>query len=86
MENRLSPEELERIRGIEIHGLLNIKNTGRRVSMRCPFHNERTPSFMLYPDSSYKCFGCGVHGNNIIDFMIEGGMSFGEILKELNLK
>jgi DNA polymerase I-like protein with 3'-5' exonuclease and polymerase domains len=30
--------------------------------IRCPFHDERTPSCQLYPDGHYHCFGCGAHG------------------------
>ena len=36
----------------------------------CPFHNERTPSFTIYPKTnSFKCFGCGV-GGSVIDFVM----------------
>lgn len=34
----------------------------------CPFHDEKTPSFKIYPDAHYHCFGCGAHGD-IIDFL-----------------
>jgi len=36
----------------------------------CPIHNERTPSFTVYPDTnSWHCFGCGV-GGSVIDFVM----------------
>lgn len=42
----------------------------------CPFHEEKTPSFFIYPDNSYHCFGCGAHGN-AIDFLMKNlGYSF----------
>jgi len=28
----------------------------------CPFHNEKTPSFTVYPNLSYHCYGCRAHG------------------------
>ena len=35
----------------------------------CPFHNEKTPSFTVYPESqSYFCFGCGA-GGEVINFI-----------------
>ncbi|MCL1884734.1 MAG: CHC2 zinc finger domain-containing protein [Defluviitaleaceae bacterium] len=37
----------------------------------CPFHNEKTPSFIVYPKSnSWHCFGCGV-GGSVIDFAMK---------------
>jgi hypothetical protein len=29
----------------------------------CPLHNESTPSFHVYPDQHYHCYGCGAHGD-----------------------
>lgn len=34
----------------------------------CPFHTEKTPSFYVYPDRRYHCFGCGAHGD-CVDFV-----------------
>lgn len=49
----------------------------------CQFHLEDTPSFFIYPDNSYFCFGCGVHGN-AIDFLIKKlGYSFTEACEVL---
>lgn len=42
----------------------------------CPFHEEKTPSFFIYADNSYHCFGCGAHGNAIDFLMKKLGYSF----------
>ena len=34
----------------------------RRIKQRCPFHEERTPSFIIQCDGTFHCFGCGVVG------------------------
>ncbi|NLC79420.1 MAG: DNA primase, partial [Ruminococcaceae bacterium] len=42
---------------------------GRIHVALCPFHNEKTPSFTVYPDTqSFYCFGCGA-GGDIITFI-----------------
>ncbi|WP_373089572.1 DNA primase [Zhongshania sp.] len=43
-----------------------LKKTGKNYSARCPFHDEKTPSFSVNPDKQfYYCFGCGAGGNAI---------------------
>ena len=43
---------------------VQLRQTGRYFKGRCPFHEEKTPSFVVYPDSqSYHCFGCGKTGD-----------------------
>ncbi len=45
---------------------VNLSKRGRLVKGLCPFHNEKTPSFTIYPDSqSFYCFGCGAGGDAI---------------------
>lgn len=47
-----------------ISGYVNLKRAGRNLSGLCPFHNEKTPSFTVYPDTaSFYCFGCGAGGD-----------------------
>ncbi len=47
-----------------------IKKVGRNSKAVCPFHSEKTPSFVVYPDSqSFYCFGCGA-GGDIISFVM----------------
>ncbi|MEE0839551.1 MAG: DNA primase, partial [Acutalibacteraceae bacterium] len=50
-----------------------LKRRGKNLIGLCPFHNEKTPSFTLYPENgSFYCFGCGV-GGDVLTFtgMIE---------------
>lgn len=43
---------------------VNTKRRGKNLVGLCPFHNEKTPSFTVYPESgSFYCFGCGVGGD-----------------------
>ena len=49
----------------------------------CPFHEERTPSFIVYPDSHAHCFGCGWHGD-VIDLCAKlDGLTVIEAAKKL---
>ena len=43
---------------------VNLKRRGKNLVGICPFHNEKTPSFTVYPENgSFYCFGCGVGGD-----------------------
>ena len=47
-----------------------LKKQGKEYSARCPFHDERSPSFTVSPTKQfYHCFGCGAHGT-AISFLI----------------
>ncbi len=49
-----------------INRRVSLKKTGRNYSARCPFHEEKTPSFSVNQDKQfYYCFGCGAAGNAI---------------------
>ena len=48
---------------------VSLKNRGKTYVGLCPFHNEKTPSFTVYPDTqSFYCFGCGA-GGDAVGFM-----------------
>lgn len=47
-----------------ISSYLTVEQSGKNYKARCPFHNEKTPSFFISPDrNSYYCFGCGAKGD-----------------------
>lgn len=63
---------------------VNLKKTGRTHKGCCPFHDEKTPSFVVYENSqTFHCFGCGEGGNAINFLMKTKNMSFVEAIKEL---
>lgn len=41
---------------------VDLTPSGDRWKGCCPFHSEKTPSFVVYQDGGYHCFGCGAHG------------------------
>ena len=50
-----------------ISSFMKLKKAGRNYKGVCPFHNEKTPSFMVSPELQiYKCFGCGESGDVIV--------------------
>ena len=56
---------LDRVDIVEvIDRRVKLRKTGKNYSARCPFHEEKTPSFSVNPDKQfYYCFGCGAGGN-----------------------
>jgi DNA primase len=61
-----------------------LKKAGTTYKGLCPFHGEKTPSFVVTPArESWKCFGCGL-GGDIFSFVMErDGLSFPEALRQL---
>lgn len=63
---------------------IEVKKAGRNYKANCPFHGEKTPSFMISPElQMYKCFGCGKSGDVFTFIEEHEGMEFGEALKYL---
>ncbi len=63
---------------------VELRRSGRYFKGLCPFHQEKTPSFFVFPDrQSYHCFGCGKSGD-VISFQMETeGLAFREALEAL---
>ena len=61
-----------------------LKKAGRDWSARCPFHDERSPSFTVSPAKQfYHCFGCGAHGSAIGFLMNYDRLEFPDAVEEL---
>ncbi|MFA5362041.1 MAG: DNA primase [Candidatus Omnitrophota bacterium] len=54
-----------------ISDYIPLKRAGRNFRALCPFHHEKSPSFMVSPDRQiYHCFGCGA-GGNVLNFLLQ---------------
>jgi DNA primase len=63
---------------------VELKKAGRNYRALCPFHGEKSPSFMVSPELQiYKCFGCGESGDAIAFLQKYEDMDFGEALEFL---
>ncbi len=61
-----------------------LKKAGRNFKGNCPFHSEKTPSFMVSDEKQiYHCFGCGEGGNVFNFFMKFDGLTFREAVEML---
>jgi DNA primase len=79
----------ERIDIVElIHGYVpSLKRAGRSQKGLCPFHQEKTPSFVVFPDSqNFHCFGCGKSGDLVTFYMLAEHVEFREALQELAIR
>lgn len=81
IRNKLMPR-LDIVKLIQQYRTLKL--SGANYKCCCPFHNEKTPSFMVSPSrQTYRCFGCGEHGNAIDFVMKYNNTSFVEAVEEL---
>ena len=63
---------------------VTLKKAGINYKGLCPFHGEKTPSFIVSPTrQTYHCFGCGAHGDAIRFLTEQAGLGFVEAVKEL---
>jgi DNA primase len=62
---------------------VRLARSGRQWKGCCPFHGEKTPSFYVYEDGHYHCFGCGAHGDAIGFVMQSEGAGFTEAVERL---
>lgn len=68
---------------VEVVGdFVSLRKKGVNYQACCPFHSEKTPSFVVSPAKGlFKCFGCGKGGNSVTFVMEHEGMSYPEALK-----
>ena len=62
-----------------------LKKSGRNFTARCPFHQERTPSFVVFPDrQSWRCFGACAVGGDVFSFVMKAdGVAFPQAMRSL---
>ncbi len=63
---------------------LNLKRSGSNYKALCPFHQEKTPSFMVNPGKQiFHCFGCDTGGDVIRFIMLHEGLPFTDAVRKL---
>lgn len=64
---------------------VQLQRSGRSFKGNCPFHQERTPSFHVFPDrQSWRCFGACATGGDAINFVMRTeNLEFGEAIRQL---
>lgn len=63
---------------------VSLRRSGANFKGLCPFHSEKTPSFIVNPDRrSFHCFGCGEHGDVFAFLQKYHNLTFPETLEEL---
>ena len=89
MAGGFSPQLLEEIRArvdiVDLVGqFVNLKRAGENWKGLCPFHAEKTPSFMVHPKKGiFHCFGCGVGGDAFGFLMRQDRLQFPEAVRVL---
>lgn len=92
VEGYIQEEIIDRIRNsIDIVEVLSdylpLKKSGQNYKGLCPFHSEKTPSFIVSPSKQlYHCFGCGA-GGDVFNFLVQyENLSFPETVRILAKK
>lgn len=85
----ISPKSIEEVKNTmrveEVLGeFLDLRRAGVNLKGRCPFHDEKTPSFVVSPAKGiYKCFGCGKAGDSVRFLMDHEKLSYPEAIRWL---
>ena len=76
---------LSRVDLVEVVGRhVELKKAGINHKGLCPFHGEKSPSFIVSPSrQTYHCFGCGVHGDAIRFLTEHSGLGFMDAVRDL---
>jgi DNA primase len=85
----IKPESIENLKSITdvvdvVGNYIQLKKKGSNFTANCPFHNEKTPSFVVSPTKQiYHCFGCGATGDSIKFIMDYEKLSYPEAIEKL---
>ena len=85
MAGRTTEQIKEKLDIVEyLRNYLALQTAGKNFKGLCPFHKEKTPSFMVSRErQSWHCFGCGLGGDIFAFLMRHENLEFGEALRML---
>lgn len=83
--SKITDEGIQKARNFPLEKLYkgDLVRSGSRYKGLCPFHEEKTPSFFIFDNNKYHCYGCQEHGNPIDFLMKVENISFKDAVKEL---
>lgn len=87
VQGRITEADIQRAREVPIASLISskVRRTGKTSTANCPLHEDRSPSFVIYPETnSCWCFGCQQGGDSIAFTKLLHNLSFIEAVKYLN--
>lgn len=88
----ISPQTIEEVqKAVNVYDVISeyipLKKSGVNYIALCPFHNEKTPSFIVSPSKNiFKCFGCGIGGDAVKFLMEYEKISFSDAIVKLATK
>lgn len=84
-QNLIGETEIERARQKSIEELYEgkLRKVGSRLMGLCPFHEEKTASFCVFPNNRFYCFGCSENGDSIKFAMKIYNLDFIEVVRRL---
>lgn len=84
-KNHLNEETVDAARKFPLQHLYagKLHHQGQRWLGKCPFHEENTPSFVIFPDNRFYCFGCQACGDSIQFVMKLQNYSFIDAVRSL---
>src|SRR3989339_1013945 len=85
-KGRITQSDIEYAGSVPLEELVDVqlRTGGKTLFCLCPFHEERSPSFHIYPEQNrWHCFGCGESGDSITFIQLRQGLGFIEAVKYL---
>jgi len=87
LKGQITEEDIQRAKSVPIENIINtpLRKMGGKLMTRCPFHDDKHPSFYIYPETnSCWCFSCGQGGDSISFVMSFYGLNFLDAVRRLN--
>ena len=71
-DDRITDDDIEQARQVSLESLISqeLKPAGKNKKCCCMFHEDKTPSFIVFPENRWHCFGCN-EGGSVIDFVMK---------------